>query len=58
MAEQFSSRAVVSFFSGEDTENLGEVICEGSDDELGMEDIEDDSSESDFEPLELSCEGK
>ena len=55
MAEQFSSRAVVSFFSGEDTENIGEVICEGSDNELGMEDIEDDSSESDFEPLEISC---
>ena len=35
MARQFTSRAVVCFFSGEDEEGLGEVVFEDSDDELG-----------------------
>ena len=54
MAEKYSSSAVISFFSGEDNENLLEAIFEGSDDELGMEDVEEADSEPDFEPLELS----
>ena len=36
MARYFSSFAVVSYFSGDDTEGLGEVIFPYSD-ELGME---------------------
>ena len=54
MAEKYRSSAVISFFSGEDNEHLTEAIFEGSDDELGMEDVEGADSEPDFEPLELS----
>ena len=53
MARHFSSGAVVSYFAGDDTEGLGEVIFPDSDDELGMEDEEDDDSEPAFEPLEV-----
>ena len=52
MSRLFSSREVISFFSGED-EGLSEVIFPGSEDELGMEDEEDDDFEPEFEPLEV-----
>ena len=48
MAERLSAQAVISYFSGED----GEIVFDGSDDELGMEDEEFDNSEPDYEPLE------
>ena len=44
---------MISFFSGEDSEGLSEVVFPGSDDELGMEDELDADSEPDFEPLEV-----
>ena len=56
MAHKLSSATVISYFSSEDT--LPEVFFEGSDDELGMEDEESDDSEPDFEPLEITDQGK
>ena len=53
MSRLFSSREVISFFSGKDDEGLSEVIFPGSDDDLGMEDEEDNNSEPEFEPLEV-----
>ena len=50
---RYSSRAVISFFSGEDEESLKEMYFSGSDDELGMDDELEDDSEPDFEPLEV-----
>ena len=43
--KRFSSRAVISYFDGEDEEGLGESIYPGSDDDLGMDesDREDDA---------------
>ena len=58
MAETFSSEAVVSYFGGDDSEGIGEVTFDGSDDELGMEDKEEQDSESDFEPFEPFDKGK
>ena len=52
MAEIFSSEAVVSYFSGEDSEGIGEVMFDGSGDELGMEDEETHDSEPEYEPFE------
>ena len=59
MARQYDASAVISFFSGEDCEHIGELVCDGSDDELGME-LEDDSDDDvdDNESLELSHDGK
>ena len=57
MAERFTSKAVISFFSGDDSA-LPEVFFEGSEDELGMEDEESDDSEPEFEPLEVTDQGK
>ena len=57
MAKRFSSKAVISFFSG-DNSALSEVFFEGSEDELGMEDEESDNSEPEFEPLEVTDQGK
>ena len=56
MAHKLSSATVIRYFSGEDT--LPEVIFEGSDDELGMEDVSEDDSEPDFEPLEIIDQGE
>ena len=53
MARLFSSRKVISLFSGEDGEGLFEVVFPGIDDELGMEDELDADSEPDFEPPEV-----
>ena len=53
MARLFSSHKVVSFFSGEASESLSEVIFPASDDKLGMDEEEDDLSEPEFEPLEV-----
>ena len=58
MAETFSSEAVLSYFGGDDSESIGEVTFDGSDDELGMEDEEEQDSESDFEPFEPFDGGK
>ena len=58
MANKLSSSAVISFFSGEDSDHLAEIVFDGSEDDLGMEDVEDDNSEPDFDPLEVSIEGK
>ena len=57
MAQLFSPRAVISFFGGDDSHGLAEVLHEGSEDELGMEDEEDDDSERPFDPL-LVDQGK
>ena len=51
--DRYSSRAVVSYFEGEDEEGLGDICFSGSEDDLGMEDKERDDSELDFEPLEV-----
>ena len=56
MAQFFSPRAVISFFGGNDSHGLAEVLHEGSEDALGMED-EDDASERPFDPL-LVDQGK
>ena len=53
MARLFSSSEVISFFSGEASEGISEVIFPGNDDELGMNEEEDDLSEPEFEPLEV-----
>ena len=58
MAQRFSSNAVISYFGGEDSEGLGEIVFDGSDDELGMEEEEVDDSEPAFEPLEIADGGK
>ena len=58
MAGKFSSSAVISYFVGDDSDHLAEVVFEGSEDELGMEDEDDNVSEPEFEPLEVSDEGK
>ena len=58
MARRFCTSAVASFFAGEDSEGLTEIIFEGSDDELGMDDELTDDSEPEFEPLEMTDEGK
>ena len=52
MARRISSSAVVSFFSGEDVEGLGETIFTGSDDDLGMEDEMEQEEDSLTESLE------
>ena len=57
MAKRFSSKAVISFFSG-DNSTFPEVFFERSEDELGMEDEESDNSEPEFEPLEVTDQGK
>ena len=57
MASRFSSKDVISFFSGEDS-GLSEVVFAGSDDDLGMEDMENDDSEAAFEPLEVTDQGE
>ena len=57
MANTFSSKDVISFFSGEDS-GLSEVVFADSDDELGMEDMEHDDSEAAFEPLEVTDHGE
>ena len=57
MAGKFSSSAVISYFGGDDSEHLAEVVFEGSEDELGMEDEDDSVSGPEFEPLEVSDEG-
>ena len=43
----YSSSTVVSYSAGEDIEDL---CFSGSEDDLGMEDEEDDTSEPEFEP--------
>ena len=52
MAGKFSSSAIISYFGGDDSDHLAEVVFEGSEDELGMEDEDDvktiDSSSSSF----------
>ena len=53
----YSSEAVISFFSGEDGERLTEVLFDGSDDDLAMEDEDTNDSEPDFEPFEVLDEG-
>ena len=55
MAQLFCSRAVISYFFGEDSHGLAEVISTGSNEELVME--EEDDSEPAFEPLEIQDEG-
>lgn len=45
------------YFGGDDSEHLAEVVFEGSEDELGMEDEDDSVSGPEFEPLEVSDEG-
>ena len=57
MAAKFTTESVISFFDGEDRDGLAEVIFDGSDDELGMEDEVENDSEPDFEPLDLIDEG-
>ena len=52
MAERISPSDVIRFFSVDDSA-LPEILFEGSDDELGMEDEESDDSEPEFEPLEI-----
>ena len=47
---RYSSSAVVSYFAGEDNEDIEDLCFSGSEDELGMENEEDDTSESEFEP--------
>ena len=42
---RFTTRAVVSFFIGEDVDGLTEVAFDGSDDELCMSDEEPDDFE-------------
>ena len=44
-ARRYSSSAVISFFCGDDEEGLGETICPGSDDDLGMESESDDDDD-------------
>ena len=56
MARKLSSDTVIRYFSGEDS--VSEVIFEGSDDDLGMEDEIEDNSEPDFEPFEVTDQGK
>ena len=58
MAQRFSSNAVISYFGGKDSEGLGEIVFDGSDDDLGMEEEEVDDSEPAFEPLEIADGGK
>ena len=50
MAKRFSPSAVIRYFSGEEG---AEVIFEGSDDDLGMEDEEPYDDEPPFEPFEV-----
>ena len=50
MAKRLSASAVISYFSGEEG---SEVLFDGSDDELGMEDEEPYDDEPPFEPLEV-----
>ena len=40
MAARFTASSVISYFAGDDAACLGEVVCDGSDDDLGMEDLE------------------
>ena len=47
------SSAVVSYFAGEDNEDIEDLCFSGSEDDLGMEDEEDDTSEPEFEPVEI-----
>ena len=53
MARRLSASAVISYFSGEEG---SEVLFDGSDDELGMEDEEPYDDEPPFEPLEVDDE--
>ena len=57
MASRYSASAVISYFTGDDTNCLGESICDGSDDDLGMEEWESDETESNYEPLDGSDQG-
>ena len=50
---KYTSSAVVSYFGGEDNEDIEDLRFPGSEDELGMEDEENDTSEPEFEPLEI-----
>ena len=53
MARRFSSSAVIRFFNG-DASAISEVVCDGSDNELGMEDEEPFDNEPPFEPFEVT----
>ena len=57
MASKFTTESVLSFFDGEHRDGLPEVLFDGSDDELGMEDEEENDSEPDFELLDMIDEG-
>ena len=52
MSKRLSPSAVIRFFSGEE-DSLSEIIFDGSDDELGMEDEEPLDYEPPFESLEV-----
>ena len=57
-ARRVSASAVVRYFSGDD-DYLAEVFCDGSDDDLGIEDLSDEES-GDEEPAsneQLSGDG-
>lgn len=45
-----SPSAVIRYFNGEEG---SEVFCSGSDDDMGMEDVEPFDNEPPFEPLEV-----
>lgn len=50
MAQLMSAEQVVQLFSGEDPNFLSEAMCEGSDDDFGL-DWDSDGHESDSEPM-------